>query len=556
MFDSALNPKQRANDLTRLAKEDFDVLVIGGGINGVGVALDAVSRGLKVALVESSDFAAGTSSRSSKLIHGGLRYLEQYDFKLVREALRERELMVATLSPHLVKPVPFIYPLQEKFKERTYVGAGMALYDALRGFKRAIPWHKHLSQKTISEVAPSLRLDLVTGGYQYFDAQVDDARHTMMIARTAAKYGAVITTKTRCLNVNKEGRKVIGAKIRDEISGNEIDVRAKCTIMAAGVWTDPLYESFGIKPGYKVRMSKGAHIVVPASAIKSKAGIIIKTDISVLFIIPWGNNWIVGTTDTDYLEDRDEPLATREDVSYIINQANRVLEPKLDRSQVIGVFAGLRPLVSTDPDSPTTELSREHVIDHPVPGFVSIAGGKYTTYRVMSEDAVDAAVTDIRRIVPESCTEGVAIIGADGYSVMVNKVAELSREYGVTQQTIEHLLERYGALFEEVLEVRKDDPTFSHRISEELPYLRAEIKYAVTHEGALSIDDVLSRRTRINFEAKDQGLSIVSEVADLIAPTLQWSEIEKRASIEEYRRKVQDQNNLLTAATENNSKVG
>lgn len=356
LFTSSLNPLIRESAINSLADKEFDILVIGGGVNGAGIALDAASRGLNVALVESHDFASGTSSRSSKLIHGGLRYLEQYDFKLVREALRERELMVATLSPHLVKPVPFIYPLHEKFKERTYVGAGMALYDALRGFKRALPWHKHLSQKTVSEVAPSLRLDLVTGGYQYFDAQVDDARHTMMIARTAAKYGAVITTRTRCLNVNKEGRKVVGAKIRDEITGKEIDVRAKCTIMAAGVWTDPLYESFGIKPGYTVRMSKGAHIVVPGDAIKSEAGIIIKTDVSVLFIIPWGDKWIVGTTDTDYQEDRDEPLASRDDVSYIINQANRVLEPKLDRSQVIGVFAGLRPLVSSNPDSPTTEL--------------------------------------------------------------------------------------------------------------------------------------------------------------------------------------------------------
>ncbi|MEY5018357.1 MAG: hypothetical protein RJB54_275, partial [Actinomycetota bacterium] len=198
-----------------LASTDFDILVVGGGINGVGIALDAASRGLRVALVENSDFASGTSSKSSKLIHGGLRYLEQYDFKLVREALNERELMVSTLSPHLVKPVSFLYPLQEKFKERTYVGAGMALYDALRGFKRALPWHKHLSQKRISEIAPSLRLDVVTGGFQYFDAQVDDARHTMTIARTAAKYGAVITTRTRCEELIKQGKSIVGAKVKD-----------------------------------------------------------------------------------------------------------------------------------------------------------------------------------------------------------------------------------------------------------------------------------------------------------------------------------------------------
>ncbi len=197
LSNSSLNQEQRQKAMQDLASTEFDILVVGGGINGVGIALDAASRGLRIALVENSDFAAGTSSKSSKLIHGGLRYLEQYDFKLGREALNDRELMVSTLSPHLVKPVSFLYPLQEKFKERTYVGAGMALYDALRGFKRALPWHKHLSQKRISEIAPSLRLDVVTGGFQYFDAQVDDARHTMTIARTAAKYGAVITTRTR-----------------------------------------------------------------------------------------------------------------------------------------------------------------------------------------------------------------------------------------------------------------------------------------------------------------------------------------------------------------------
>ncbi|MEY3345726.1 MAG: hypothetical protein RLZZ581_520, partial [Actinomycetota bacterium] len=321
-----------------LASTDFDILVVGGGINGAGIALDAASRGLRVALVENSDFASGTSSKSSKLIHGGLRYLEQYDFKLVREALNERELMVSTLSPHLVKPVSFLYPLQEKFKERTYVGAGMALYDALRGFKRALPWHKHLSQKRISEIAPSLRLDVVTGGFQYFDAQVDDARHTMTIARTAAKYGAVITTRTSCQELIKQGKSIVGAKVRDLDSDEIIEVKAKATIMAAGVWTDPLYEKFGLKPGYAVRMSKGAHIVVPGDAIKSESGVIIKTDVSVLFIIPWGDKWIVGTTDTDYNESREEPLATADDVTYIINQANRVLEPKLRRDQVIGVF--------------------------------------------------------------------------------------------------------------------------------------------------------------------------------------------------------------------------
>ncbi|MEN9292710.1 MAG: hypothetical protein RL288_506 [Actinomycetota bacterium] len=555
LSNSSLNEGQRQQAIHDLAHDEFDILVVGGGINGVGIALDAASRGLRVALVESSDFAAGTSSKSSKLIHGGLRYLEQYDFKLVREALNERELMVSTLSPHLVKPVSFLYPLHEKFKERTYVGAGMALYDALRGFKRALPWHKHLSQKRISEIAPSLRLDVVTGGFQYFDAQVDDARHTMSIARTAAKYGAVITTRTRCEELIKEGKSVVGAKVKDLDSDEIIEVRAKATIMAAGVWTDPLYEKFGLKPGYAVRMSKGSHIIVPGDAIKSESGVIIKTDVSVLFIIPWGDKWIVGTTDTDYNESREEPLATADDVTYIINQANRVLEPKLRREQVIGVFAGLRPLVSTDPDSPTTKLSREHVVDSPTRGFVSIAGGKYTTYRVMAQDAVDEAINHLRRLVPESVTETLAIIGAEGYSVLMNQIPRLAKELNISEATVEHLLNRYGSLIEEVLAPAQEDAELLEPVIPGLPYIGAEIVYAVTHEGAKSIDDVLSRRTRIAFEDKNQGLDVVEEIADLIAPHLGWKKPQKNASIKEYQLLVERQNQILKAAKKSATKA-
>ena len=555
LSNSSLNSAQRETAIAELGKTEFDILVIGGGINGVGIALDAASRGLKVALVESSDFASGTSSKSSKLIHGGLRYLEQYDFKLVREALNERELMVSTLSPHLVKPVSFLYPLQEKLKERTYVGAGMALYDALRGFKRALPWHKHLTQKRISEIAPSLRLDVVTGGYQYFDAQVDDARHTMTIARTAAKYGAVITTRTKCEELIKNGKAVTGAVIKDLESDSLIKVRAKATIMAAGVWTDPLYEKFDIKPGYAVRMSKGAHIVVPGDAIKSETGVIIKTDVSVLFIIPWGDKWIVGTTDTDYRASREEPLATAEDVSYIINQANRVLEPKLRRDQVIGVFAGLRPLVSTDPNSPTTKLSREHVVDSPTKGFVSIAGGKYTTFRIMAEDAVNEAINHLRRIVPDSVTETLAIIGAEGYAVLMNQKLMLAERFGLSESSVDHLLNRYGSLIDEVLEPTETNSELLQPIIKNLPYLKAEIIYAVSHEGARSVDDVLSRRTRISFEANDQGLGIANEVAELIAPYLGWKKSDKSSSVKEYQELIARQNAQLELINKSKAKV-
>ena len=538
MFDSSLNSEQRADDLARLGKEHFDVLVIGGGINGVGVALDAVTRGLSVALIESKDFASGTSSRSSKLIHGGLRYLEQYDFKLVREALHERELLVSTLAPHLVKPVAFLYPLQEKVKERTYVGAGLALYDALRGFKRALPGHKHLSQKTISEIAPSLRTDVITGAIRYFDAQVDDARHTMMIARTAKRHGAAIITHAQVESLIKKGKRVTGAVVSDLNSKKKINVKASAVIMCAGVWSDELHKKFGIEAGYEVKMSKGVHITLPGDAIKADEGVIIKTAVSVLFIIPWKNQWMIGTTDTEYLGDRNEPLADRSDVQYIIDQANRVLSPRISIDQVIGVFAGLRPLVANKKTTDTTKISREHTVDRPIPGFVSLAGGKYTTYRVMAKDAVDMATNDIEKLTNESITSKLPIIGADGYWALAQQVESLSIQYNLKQEIVNHLLDRYGSDISDVLSLIKDDRKLAAPLSRELPYLKAEIVYAVVAEGAQSVSDVLERRTRIWFEAPKFGIELASATADLIAPYLGWKAAQKKASIAEYEKLV------------------
>lgn len=538
MFTSDLNPNQRAVALSALAEEEFDILVIGGGVTGAGALLDAASRGLKVAMVEARDIASGTSSRSSKLIHGGLRYLEQYDFKLVREALHERELMVASLSPHLVKPVGFLYPLHEKYKERTYVGAGLALYDMLRGFQRAMPWHKHISQKKIHKIAPSLRPDIVTGAIKYYDAQVDDARHTMTIVRTARRHGAVVATHVEVQELIRNGKKVVGALVTDLLTGEAIKVKSKSVVMCAGIWSDELHKQFGITPGYGVTMSKGAHIILPGSAINSDTGIILKTAISVLFLIPWGDKWIVGTTDTPYTGDRAYPHATNEDIEYILDQANQVLEPQLKRQDIIGVYAGLRPLVANSKDSTTTKLSREHTVDRSAPGFVSIAGGKYTTYRVMGKDAIDLAALDLRRVVNESCTEKLPLIGADGYFALTQQVSMIAEESGLEEETITHLLNRYGSLISEVLAIVESDRKNGKRIDSKLPYIKAEIIYAVTHEGAMSVDDVISRRTRLAFEAPNAGLHLVDEIATMIAPHLGWSAKEKKASIAQYQNQV------------------
>ena len=553
MFLSQLGPDQREAAISQLGTEQFDILVIGGGVNGAGAALDAAARGLKVALIEAQDIAAGTSSRSSKLIHGGLRYLEQYDFKLVREALHERELMVSTLCPHLVKPVGFLFPLTEKLKERTYVGAGLALYDALRGFQRSLPWHKHLSQKQINEIAPSLRRDLVTGAIKYFDAQVDDARHTMAVARTAARHGAIIATKVSADSLIREGKRVVGVNAIDLASGKKIAIRATATVMCAGVWSDQLHERFELTPGYNVTMSKGAHIVMPGSAIKSNAGIIIKTPVSVLFLIPWGDKWIVGTTDTPYEGDRAEPCATQEDVQYILDQANRVLKPKLRAKDIIGVYAGLRPLVANKKSATTTKLSREHTVDRPAPGFVSIAGGKYTTYRVMAEDVIDRAVLELRRVTKDSVTEKVPLVGADGYFALEQQTERIAQENGLAVETVTHLLNRYGSLISEILVIIKEQPKLTKRLDSDLPYIQAEIIYAASHEGAQSVDDVISRRTRLSFEAINHAVHLAEEVATLIAPVLGWSAKERKASIAHYLEMVEREKVALTELLEVNS---
>jgi glycerol-3-phosphate dehydrogenase len=536
--NGALDARDRGAMLSRLAAERFDVLVIGGGITGAGAALDAASRGLRVALVETRDLASGTSSRSSKLIHGGLRYLEQFDFKLVYEALRERDLLVSKLAPHLVKPVSFMYPLYKKVVERPYVGAGLVLYDSMEGTKRPVPRHKHLTAKSALKRAPALSPERLAGAMLYYDAQVDDARHTLTVARTAAANSAVMATRVSATGLTRAGDgRVTGARVRDEETGRELTVAAETVVICAGVWTDVVHELAGIKAGYKVRMSKGVHIVVPRAALDANTGMICRTDKSVLFFIPWGDHWIVGTTDTDWSGDRAEPAPSEDDVEYILSAANRVLARPLTRGDVVGVYAGLRPLV--DPQAgnggkPTTKLSREHVVDVPVPGLASIAGGKFTTYRLMARDVIDAAVADFGRDVPGSVTDQVPLLGADGLAAVQAATSRLAEDYGVPRETVEHLLGRYGTLAEEVLGLIRSDASLGRPLAEGHPYLRAEVTYAVTHENALHVEDVLMRRTRLFIEAADGGAGAAADVATIMGRLLGWSRRRRAAETRRY----------------------
>ncbi|GAB3735777.1 glycerol-3-phosphate dehydrogenase [Amycolatopsis oliviviridis] len=532
-----LSPVYRAETLRKLAREEIDVLVVGGGVTGAGVALDAASRGLSVALVEARDFAAGTSSRSSKLIHGGLRYLENLDFKLVREALKERGLLLQTLAPHLVRPVKFLVPLKHRVWERGYIGAGVTLYDTLGG-ARALPRHRHLSKRGAGKVAPGLADDALIGAIQYYDAQVDDARHTMTIARTAAEQGASVLTRARVTSLIRDGERVVGAKVVDRESGAEIEVRAKTVVAATGVWSDDMAEAAGIPAPFTVRASKGIHLVVPREKIDLDTGLILRTEKSVLFVIPWGRHWIVGTTDTEWDLDREHPAASQADVDYVLGHLNAVLRTPITADDIEGVYAGLRPLLAAKATS-TTKLSREHAVAHPVPGLVIVAGGKYTTYRVMAADAVDVAVEDLGRPAPSSWTERLPIVGATGYHEMWGARHSLVQRTGLPIGRIEHLLQRYGTAIEDILESISERPELGEPIPGTADYLKAEVVYAVSHEGALHLEDVLTRRTRISIEERDRGVTAAPVVAGLMAPLLGWDSHKQEREVANYLARVE-----------------
>jgi len=541
MRSVALSPQAREAALEAMSSTELDVLVVGGGVVGSGAALDAATRGLTVGLVEARDFASGTSSRSSKLIHGGLRYLEMLDFRLVAEALQERGLLIQTLAPHLVKPVPFLYPLTHRWWERLYAGAGVALYDTLgllSGRSRGVPAHRHLSRRGARKVVPSLRKDALVGALLYFDAQVDDARHTMFLARTAAAYGAHVASRARVVGLLREGERVTGAQVHDLESGRTYDVRARQVINATGVWTDETQGLVGERGQFHVRASKGIHLVVPRDRIRGDSGLILRTEKSVLFVIPWGRHWIIGTTDTDWKLGLAHPAASAADISYLLDHVNQVLEVPLTHEDVEGVYAGLRPLLSGESDE-TSKLSREHAVAHTVPGLVVVAGGKYTTYRVMAKDAVDAAVHGLHIKVPPSVTQNVPLLGAEGYEALKNSAPVLAERYGLHEARILNLLGRYGSLIHEVLELVVADPTLGEPLAGASDHLRAEVVYAASHEGARHLDDVLARRTRISIETFDRGLGAVEEVARLVAPVLGWSAAQIEREVEHYRKRVE-----------------
>jgi glycerol-3-phosphate dehydrogenase len=405
-----------------------------------------------------------------------------------------------------------------------------------------VPKHRHLLRKQVARIAPDLRTDEFRGAVRYYDCQVDDARLVTTIARTAGSHGAHFATLTMVVGFLREAAGVIGVRALDLETGRQIQVRARVVVNAAGVWTDDIQEMVGGRGSLNVQASKGIHLVVPRDRIRSEAGVITRTATSVLFVIPWGRHWIIGTTDTPWQLDKAHPAASRTDIDYLLAQVNTILREPLDHEDIEGVWAGLRPLARGESE-PTSRISREHTVVAPVRGLVMIAGGKLTTYRVMARDAVDAAVASLTAaghpLVRDSITDRIPLLGASGFEARTNQRALLARRAGLHISRIDHLLERYGSLVDEVLALigRRSD------LGQPLPgaddYLAAEVVYAVTHEGARHLDDVLTRRTRISVETFDRGVRAAAPAAALMAGELGWDDDRTADEVDHYLRRVE-----------------
>ncbi len=539
---TALDPDAFRRDVARrrLGDEHFDVLVVGGGITGVGVALDAATRGLRTALVERDDFASGTSSKSSKLVHGGLRYLQQREFGLVYEALAERQIALNN-APHLVHVLPFLVPIltRDGIIDRRIarlLGTAMWMYD-LTGGLRIRKFHERISKADALAHMPTLRAANVAGGYLYYDAQTDDARLTLTVARTAAAYGAAVLNHASMAELRKDaGGRVVGARVVAD--GKEIEVRARCVVNAAGVWADDVRALDEGEHPSSIRPAKGVHITLPWAKVRNDIAAIVpvREDRRSVFVVPWGDFTYVGTTDTDYDGPLDDPRCDASDVQYLLRALNGVLAEPVTEADIVGTWAGLRPLLRSAESERTADLSRRHGVRVSESGVITVTGGKLTTYRRMAADTVDQAERHLGTKPTRCRTKKLRLLGGEGYEppAPAHEPAPPGREPGVH----EHLGGRYGTEAAALLALVDAEPTLGEPLVPGLPYLRAEAVYAARHEMATSVDDVLSRRTRARLLARDASAAAAESVASLLAPELGWDHDETERQVAAYRALV------------------
>lgn len=542
---------RRAAVVEALAQPAFDLLVIGGGINGAGIARDAAMRGLRVALVEQGDFASGTSSKSSKLIHGGLRYLENYEFALVLEASRERDHLRRHLAPHLVHPMPFVFPVfRGDPVGRMRLSAGLWVYDGLSAF-RNIARHRSWGQKATLRHEPNLRADGLRGAMHYYDCWTDDARLTLETVQSAIAQGAVACNHLGVTALLRTDGQLSGARVTDRLTGTELTIKAHQVVNATGPWLDrvrALDEPDG-KP--VLRLTKGVHIIVPRERVGNRSAIVLRAprDGRVMFAIPWEEQTLIGTTDTDYDARPEDVAADANDVRYLLDAVNAYFPgAQLGESDVIGAYAGLRPLVAPPESQSATpsETSREEEIFESASGLLSLGGGKLTTYRRVSEKVVDRVVARLQARMPERrfepCTTGeVALPGARvddpdkggfrGFAKRLRATTPASVDDGI----VRHWLHRYGIAAQALIARIVSDPDGAKPLVDDLPYRRVEVTHAAEHEMAETVDDVLRRRVPVSFRHGDGGVEAASDVATLMGATLGWDAAETTIAAERYR---------------------
>ncbi|MEK6776700.1 MAG: glycerol-3-phosphate dehydrogenase [bacterium] len=522
-------------EIQKLSSETFDLLIIGGGINGCGILRDAALRGYRAALVEKGDFASGTSSKTSKLVHGGLRYLEQMEFGLVFESCRERRTLQA-IAPHLVLPLPFLIPVYKgDARGRTTIHAGMVLYDMLALF-RNVERHRMVSSEEALKAEPDLQRAGLQGGAVYYDCQMDDARLCLENVLSAAEAGAVAANYAEVLSLIKNGERVAGAVVRDLLSGQTFEVMARKVINASGPWIDRISKMGSPESPPRLRPTKGVHIIVPGSTRTHALLISARRDNRIFFVIPYQGYSLIGTTDTFYAGDPDEVEASPEDIAYLIEESRRVIPgAELSRDHVIASFAGLRPLVA-EPGRPS-ELSRGHVIYEERSGLLTVAGGKYTTYRQVAEEVVDriAGGAEKRSLVP--CrTAQLPLYGGDLKDLVstIKIASERSvSEYGIGPDTAAHLVRCYGSRYRDVLDRIREDEGLRERIVPGGPEILAQVRYGVEREMVKTLSDFLRRRTSLALSGAN-GRDTAGRVASVLAHELHWDAKETERQIHAY----------------------
>lgn len=516
--------------LGRLVDETWDVLIIGGGIVGSGALLDATSRGLKAALIEQDDLAAGTSSRSSRLIHGGLRYLEDMRLQLVREALAERSRLLA-LAPHLVRLERFLFPVYGwPLVHRAFMGAGLTLYDLL-GAARDGGRARHLGAGAVAELIPVIKRHGLRGGVTYSDGVEDDARYSITVALTAVERGATAVTRARVSGLLTDAAgKITGVRVRDLLGDGELEVRASRVIDATGVWLgDPQARLGGST--MKLVPSRGSHLVFKRDRLPLKTGMTLRVPGRVVFVIPYPGVWLVGTTDVADDGPPDRPRPTLDEVDEILGNVNAVLDADLTRDDAVGAFAGLRPLVGA-PGGDTARVSREHTIHREASGLVRVSGGKYTTYRLMARDAVDY-VLDGEDPMPRSLTAELPLLGAAPREQLDALSAELAHDTGLDRERTDRLVDRHGSRAREVVELGREQGLL-RPLADDVSELEAEVAWAVEQELALGLDDVLSRRMRLSMSRRDRGASIAPRVAEILGARLTWDAERQSSEVAHY----------------------